>query len=144
VTRTEIDNEATAISRLCRAGRCKNIVEVTQHGWLPGNPALYYIDMEYCEETLEHRIFGNGKVQVENVEGPDMVAIPAIPAIPAHTAENPVADEEVPTLQIEFDWEPVLDIIVDITSALMYIHKEGIAHRDLKPRNGTYTHQVFN
>ena len=36
----------------------------------------------------------------------------------------------------EFRWEPVMEILEDITSGLIYIHGKDIVHRDLKPRNG--------
>jgi len=155
VTREEIENEAAVISQLCR-GVCKNIVEVMQHGWLPRNRALYYIDMECCQETLEHRIRGKVQPQAESawgrermeaqpagsrvkkVEERDIVANLAGRYIPADTAGNPVDEvtDEVST-QIEFDWKPVVDIIDDISSALIYIHERGTVHRDLKPQNGT-------
>ena len=156
VTRKEIDNEAAIISELCRAGGCKNIVEVIRHGWLPRNPLLYYIDMEYCEETLEHRIYGNAQhkfppaektashatvSQVESVGEGEIFANLANRSLLSDTVftvevpQSAVLTEEVP--QSEFDWKAVVDIIDDVASALTYIHERGTVHRDLKPRNGT-------
>jgi serine/threonine protein kinase len=37
----------------------------------------------------------------------------------------------------DFNWEPVMEILEDVTSGLIYIHGKNIVHRDLKPRNGT-------
>jgi serine/threonine protein kinase len=48
---------------------------------------------------------------------------------------------EGPALGIDFDWESVIDIIDDIVSGLIYLHDQGTAHRDLKPKNGN--HNLF-
>jgi len=32
------------------------VVEVYAHGWLDKTESLYFIDMEYCSETLQTRI----------------------------------------------------------------------------------------
>jgi hypothetical protein len=53
-TEEDVENEAWAISALCD-GKCKYVVEVFRHGWLV-HMSLYFIDMEYCDETLEKRI----------------------------------------------------------------------------------------
>jgi hypothetical protein len=50
-TKEEIENETRAISTLCN-GECRYVVEVLQHGWLV-DESLYFIDMEYCQATLE-------------------------------------------------------------------------------------------
>ena len=56
VHREDIEKEANIVSQLCTAGRCKNVVEVIRHGWLSTHSSYYYIDMEYCFETLNDRI----------------------------------------------------------------------------------------
>lgn len=57
VTREDVDNEAAVISQVCRPGQSNTVVEVYDHGWLPGpDPLYYYVDMEFCEETLEEWI----------------------------------------------------------------------------------------
>ena len=133
MTREEINNEAAVISQLCSGG-CKNIVEVIRHGWLPRNRNLYYIDMEYCQETLEHRI--RGKEAVERREA-QIASYGDFDEI-VHAKENMIKQPP----KIEFDWKPVVDIIDDIASALMYIHEKETVHRDLKPQNGI-PHKCF-
>ena len=53
VTEQDIENEANAISVLCTGAQCKFVVEVLQHGWVTGDHSSYFIDMEYCIQTLE-------------------------------------------------------------------------------------------
>jgi len=38
---------------LCTATQCKFVVEVLKHGWLTKDHTYYFIDMEYCIQTLE-------------------------------------------------------------------------------------------
>src|SRR5271154_6314440 len=56
VTKEDIVNEARVTSELCQPQRSNTVVEVMRYAWLPGHPSYYYIDMEYCSETLEHWI----------------------------------------------------------------------------------------
>ena len=36
LTREDVENEAAVISRVCRSGQSNTVVEVYDHGWLPG------------------------------------------------------------------------------------------------------------
>jgi serine/threonine protein kinase len=56
VTEKDIENEARAVSELCTAAQCPNVVEVVKHDWLTKDHGYYFIDMEYCTETLEEFI----------------------------------------------------------------------------------------
>ena len=67
VTRQDIENESNTISKLCRGRHCKYVVQVEDHGWLDDTETFYFIDMEYCSETLEARIRGSS----ENTEHKD-------------------------------------------------------------------------
>ena len=53
VTEEDIENEAKAVSALCASAQCKYVVKVLKHGWLTNDHTFYFIDMEYCIQTLE-------------------------------------------------------------------------------------------
>lgn len=61
-TEEDIDNEARTLSNLCVGRRSQGVVEVIRHGWFSEGPSYYYIDMEYCPETLDNRILESVKV----------------------------------------------------------------------------------
>ena len=96
---------------------------VYEHGWLPGvDHSYYYLDMEYCSETLEERIHRNKNY--ERLTG-------------IHSAmESPSTASAIPGPTPAFTSEQVLDILENICSGLQYLHQEELVHRDLKPRNG--------
>lgn len=92
---------------MCAPGTCQYIVEVTHHGWLPYNASYYYIDMEYCQETLEQYI--------------------RLEKIPLLVGDMVVNWENIGN---------TLEVALDIAKGLAFIHQNGAVHRDLKPRNG--------
>ena len=123
VTREDVENEVAVISQVCVPGKSNTVVMVYEHGWLPGvDPSYYYVDMEYCSETLEERIHGNKNYA--------MLA-------DIHSAiESPSTASAIPGTAPVFTTEQILDILENICSGLQYLHQEGLVHRDLKPRNG--------
>jgi hypothetical protein len=143
------------VSELCRPGGNKYVVEVRRHGWLPRNSTYYYLDMEYCSESLEDRIHGvetegdqlNGSIPVEKVEMKSTSTYSEQQT--ADTSFSPTSTPNTMTSQAairweeaatdDYDWASILDIMDDITRGLEYVHENGTVHRDLKPRNGTHT-----
>jgi serine/threonine protein kinase len=89
-------------------------VDVFQHGWLTPDQTDYFIDMEYCPETLEDRITRRFNARASQ----------------SSTTDN--------------DLDPsIFNILTDISAALEYIHSRGFVHRDLKPTNGKKVRQTM-
>jgi serine/threonine protein kinase len=112
----DIENEARVLSEL-GTSTCPYIVEVFQHGWLEPAPSFYFIDMEFCPETLDARI---RKTKLCACLSPSV-------------STTPLALEDC---RCRPHWESMTTILFDIVSGLIYIHEKGIVHRDLKPLNG--------
>lgn len=122
------------------------MVEVIKHGWLAEDNSYYFIDMEYCSETLEDRIrsAGSGSTTLTEVA----VVSPSVSpmSIPAFSDDESISNRDrslplgVDTLQngpqFDINWNSIEDILLDIISGLIYVHHKKIVHRDLKPRNG--------
>jgi serine/threonine protein kinase len=75
--------------------------------------------MEYCEHTLEYRL-------------------------------NKMAEKESKALRdgdgqltAQERTQKALRIVIDITAGLEFIHNNGQAHRDLKPRNGNILRLLY-
>jgi serine/threonine protein kinase len=135
-TAQDIENEAKAVAALCLRRESKYVVAVIEHGWLTKANMFYFIDMEYCPETLEERIL-QWKQQSALIAVPQTLAS-ADTGIQVDSEKNdllPLAEQT--SHGDEIDWNPILDIFIDITKGLRYIHTKGFVHRDLKPKNGT-------
>jgi serine/threonine protein kinase len=140
-TAEDIDNEVDAVSQLCRPGGNQYVVQVHRHGFLPQNESqYYYIDMEYCSESLDDRIhrvaFKDEQIKfftalIRNIETSSTTAEKS----PTLGLEGNMMGEEMD--DTEFDWKPIVDIVDDIANGLDYLHCQGTVHRDLKPKNGT-------
>src|SRR5271154_4018963 len=115
VTTDDVEAEARVIE-LCRPGLSDAVVEVIRHGWLPRQGSMYYIDMEYCPETLESRIHDTR--HEGTVQGAIDFLSPPTTSVPA------VDDTNSPSS--EFDCQPVLDIIHEINCGLMYLHLKSV------------------
>jgi len=147
ITRRDIENEVETISKLCHHSRsCKNVVEMLDHGWLDITQTFYFIDMEYCSETLEDRIHGLSKKTEHNntKNSANELANMAFntqtkPAFASSNFDSWTHEDLEESPSIELDFESVAEILEDIVSGLIYIHQHKTVHRDLKPANGTGT-----
>ena len=97
-----------------QAGFHYHIVEILGHGSLGQHTASYFIDMEYCDIDLDEYIRGKR---------------PAPP--PLLEYDTAVKDGQLPLI--------ICAIIQEILSGLIFIHKQGKVHRDLKPQNSKTT-----
>jgi serine/threonine protein kinase len=139
ITSEDAESEGRMFSELCRLGHSKAVVEVIKYGWLPRHPLMYYMDMEYCPETLESCIHGAGQ-KAQGSEsgsvldsGTDQMEVESL-STRMNQATTTRDESNMPSP--EFDWESVVDIIDDINRGLVYLHQNGTVHRDLKPKNG--------
>jgi serine/threonine protein kinase len=138
VTTDDNENEVKVISNLCQVGgRCQNVVEVQNHGWVDNTMSLYFIDMEYCSETLEERIGAKGTKRNYVKDSERAIAVPDVEFQTSEailSSNSGVFNAEV--LDVQFNFEPVAEIVEDIVTGLIYLHENKTVHRDLKPRNG--------
>jgi serine/threonine protein kinase len=141
-TTDDIENEANAVAALCSGRKSKYVVEVIKHGWLTMANVYYFIDMEYCPETLEDRL--NGWKQSSDRDSTTQKQDNTRRNHIQQTAQVEVVSDVVSKadvgqdVRLDIDWDPVLAIFLDITKGLSYIHNKGFVHRDLKPKNGKY------
>jgi len=142
VTRRDIENEADVVSKVCQVGRsCQNVVEMYEHGWLDKTKSLYFIDMEYCSETLKARISGAPKHtkhhDMERDSTQEFLEQNTKDIFPSSNFRLLVHRTPEEGNSIQFDFESVAKIVEDIVSGLAYLHKHETVHRGLKPGNGT-------
>jgi len=109
--------EITAIKKIIGESSLsyeKNIIRFIQFGRLPKAP-YYFIDMEFCEITLEQYIYRSEPL------GPNE-------NIPFFVKDAP------PPMKAQQIW----NVMKQITNGVAYLHSIGMAHRDLKPANGNF------
>jgi serine/threonine protein kinase len=143
-TAADIENEAKAVAALCSRQESKYVVHVIEHGWLTKTNLFYFIDMEYCPETLEDRIL-QWQQQSARLETPQAFASNLEPQVdidlqpttkPSGSAESRRPVGKTSSQPEKIEWSPILKIFADITRGLRYMHGKGFVHRDLKPKNG--------
>ena len=143
ITPEDAENEGRMLSELCSPGRSQTVVEVRRHGWLPRHPSLYYIDMEYCPQTLESHIHGSvdtiretrHAVRLNNESDAFSNELPVPTSNPNPSTTN-IDLESEDAVETEFEWQAVVAIVEDISQGLVYLHEKHVVHRDLKPKNG--------
>jgi len=130
-------------------------VEVYAHGWLEKTQSLYFIDMEYCSETLKARI-GSGVPKFAKHNDAYVKRVSAPPTESLEQKANGISrssncakedlDTSIPipktredgSAVLDFDFESVVEIVEDIVSGLIYLHEHKTVHRDLKPGNSRF------
>ena len=150
VMEEDIENEVRAISELCRPGQSNTVVEVIKHGWLPKTD-FYFIDMEYCPDTLYDWIRRRDIMRHKNENADASRRYEMVNEGSVMTFEDQVGAENRENLAqsqglsdtiatreplMAFDFESIATILENIAAGLIFIHGRGIVHRDLKPRNG--------
>jgi serine/threonine protein kinase len=111
ITESDILKDVQTIEKLRRH---ENLVQVLKHGWLPQSP-FYFVDMDLCAYNLDFYIH-SGKFQE------------------LHPSD--LAGRESPFLN---ELDVVMQIMRQISSGLAFIHGFHEVHRDLHPRNGTFS-----
>lgn len=114
----DIENEMRAIEKLAEGHI--NVVAVFGHGWLKGPFRCYYFDMELCDCTLETYIYGDREFLFDEEWHKRVVDTTVVPK-----------DDFVFMRCMN-----ILEIMVELTQGLSFIHARKQVHRDLKPRNG--------
>lgn len=86
-----------------------HIVEILGHGSLGPHTSSYFIDMEYCDMSLDEYLRGT-------------VSVSAFPNYETSIKEG----------SLSFF---ICAILQEVLSGLVFIHNHGKVHRDLKPQN---------
>src|SRR5579859_7956163 len=90
----------------------KNILKVLNNGWIPDS-SFYFFDMEFCLSSLDSVIHRTGETHFT-------------------TMVRPGANNGDFFARFKF----TLQIACQIIAGLVFIHRHGEVHRNLKPSNG--------
>jgi serine/threonine protein kinase len=112
----DISNEVRAIEKLCKHGH-ENLIRVFNHGLLKLNHSIYFIDMELCELNLDEYLHNT---------------ITGVPGLPSW--EFGISNGHASFL--------IFAIVQQIIRAIVFIHDQGEAHRDLAPQNSSFLRVV--
>jgi|SRR5277367_5984120 len=127
VTKDDIENEVKAVTNISMGGGHDHIIELLGHGPLRASD-YYYIDMKLCEFDLEKYIC--------NSDRENLLIYPE----PYPQRLSPVYFTKWSSVREKR--ENVWTIMDHISAGLEFLHKQGYAHRDLKPRNGNSLHSL--
>lgn len=109
LTEKDIENKVDAISSLYQRNGCPHLLFIEQQGVTADG--RHFIDMELCDYTLEDYIYR-----------PANECVARVPAL--GSAPLPNRDEA----------SCVLEIFIQIGTAVAFIHEHGYIHRDITPR----------
>ena len=121
--RALVEKETRILLELHKAGEHPNIIKILGHGWLPSPHSYVFIDMDLCDSNLHDYIYGPRLVEITDafLEGnPKPVYTPRECSL---------------LIKLRNTWT----IMAHISNGLEFIHANCQVHRDLKPRNGSFT-----
>jgi serine/threonine protein kinase len=129
--RETVENEARVLEKIKDAGGHKHIIDILRHDWLKCSANVYFIDMELGEFSLQSYIdylFRNK--DLPRTYHPSLFTDDPDP-VPLQ-----IGDDITKRL---YQGEVVVNIAMQISLALTFLHGHCLVHRDLKPANGIYT-----
>lgn len=112
---TVLKKEFRTLKKLCVGNKHKNIVEIFEYRRHVNN-LNYIIDMEVCRLNLHDYMYSSAKTP------------PILQQCSPYYENNRNVDKV----------ESIVDVMLQITSGVAFIHKLKEVHRNLKPSNGIY------
>lgn len=122
-TPDNLERERPAVEKAYRKGAHENLVTILAHGWLP-DQSFYCVDLELCDTTLNnyiHDYYNSIRTVFQN-------------------------DDLSPFELTDESWKVfnIWSITLQISNGLQFLHHSGQIHRDLKPTNSIFHHNLTN